>query len=247
METAGDRAPRFTADVNASPQRRPWAWLLTLALHALVLMGVVIVPLLREEPLPRIESPAIAAFLTSPLAAPAAPPPPPAPRAAAPISPVARDSATPFTIPAEVPEAALQEASLDIGLAGGIPGGVEDGVPGGVVGGIVGAVDAGPPPPPKLVSVGGVVHAPRKIKDVPTVYPDAALQARIQGVVVLECTISANGRVEDVHVVQGRPPLDAAAIEAVRKWVYTPTLVDGVPVRVLMNVTVTFVLRKGLG
>ena len=46
----------------------------------------------------------------------------------------------------------------------------------------------------------------------------------------------------DVKVLRGRPLLDQAAIEAVRQWVYTPTLLNGVPVPVMMTVTVNFKL-----
>ncbi len=241
------RAPRLAADTAPKEARRAWAWLLTLALHALALAAVVVVPLLREEPLPSKDGSTLQAFFADPIVASAPPPPPPpAPKAAATIRQTPRDSAAGFTAPLAVPSGVPQEASLDLGIEGGIPGGVDGGVPGGVVGGIVGGLDAAPPPPPRLVNVGSVVHPPRKVKDVAPVYPDVARQARIQGVVVLECTIGTNGRVEDLHVLSGLPILDSAAIEAVRQWVYTPTLLDGVPVRVLMDVTVTFALRGSL-
>ena len=60
------------------------------------------------------------------------------------------------------------------------------------------------------------------------------------GVVILECTISPQGKVSDVKVLRGIPLLDAAAIEAVKQWVYSPTLLNGVPVPVIMTVTVNF-------
>ena len=67
--------------------------------------------------------------------------------------------------------------------------------------------------------------------------------ARIEGVVVLECLISPNGRVREVKVLRSVPLLEEAAVEAVKQWVYTPTLMDGVPVPVLITVTVRFDLR----
>jgi TonB family protein len=99
-----------------------------------------------------------------------------------------------------------------------------------------------PPPPPSMqpVRVGGEIKEPRKLKDVPPVYPDIARQARVQGVVILECEIGPDGRVTEVKVLRGIPLLDAAAMEAVRQWVYTPTLLNGVPVPVIMTVTVNF-------
>ena len=91
--------------------------------------------------------------------------------------------------------------------------------------------------------VGGQIKEPRKLKDVRPRYPEEAKQARVQGVVILECTISPKGQVTDVKVLRGVPLLDAAAVEAVRQWEYTPTLLNGVPVPVIMTVTVNFRLN----
>ncbi len=60
---------------------------------------------------------------------------------------------------------------------------------------------------------------------------------------ILECSISAEGRVTDVKVMRGSPLLDQAAIDAVRQWVYTPTLLNGTPVPLVMTVTVNFKLN----
>jgi TonB family protein len=112
----------------------------------------------------------------------------------------------------------------------------------------VGSSAPAPPPPPPpdaalaVVRVGGEIKEPKKLKDVRPVYPDIARQARVQGVVILECTISPQGKVEDVKVLRSIPLLDAAAIEAVKQWEYTPTLLNGVPVPVIMTTTVSFTL-----
>jgi protein TonB len=100
-----------------------------------------------------------------------------------------------------------------------------------------------PPPPTAPVRVGGNIKTPTKTKDVRPVYPPIAQSARVQGVVILEATIGPDGRVQDVRVLRSIPLLDAAAIEAVRQWQYTPTLLNGVPVPVIMTVTVNFTLR----
>ena len=92
------------------------------------------------------------------------------------------------------------------------------------------------------VRVGGAIPEPRKVKNVSPVYPDIARQARVQGVVILECTIGPDGRIEHVTILRGVPLLDAAAVDAVKQWVYTPTLVNGAPARVIMTVTVNFKL-----
>jgi TonB family protein len=91
--------------------------------------------------------------------------------------------------------------------------------------------------------VGGNIAPPKKTKDVPPEYPAAARSARVQGVVILEATIDGAGNVEDVKVLRSVPLLDQAAIDAVKQWQYTPTLLNGQPVSVVMTVTVNFSLR----
>jgi len=97
-----------------------------------------------------------------------------------------------------------------------------------------------PPPPLKPLRVGAAVREPRKVKDVPPVYPPLAVASRIEGVVILECVLDTQGHVQDARVLRGVPLLDEAALAAVRQWAYSTTLVDGVPVPVVMTVTVTF-------
>ena len=90
------------------------------------------------------------------------------------------------------------------------------------------------------VRVGGRIMPPRKIKDVKPVYPAVAQSARISGVVTLEATIGADGKVIDAKVVHSVPLLDQAALDAVRQWEYLPTLLNGVPVPVLTTIKITF-------
>jgi TonB family protein len=93
------------------------------------------------------------------------------------------------------------------------------------------------------IRVGGSITEPHKTKDAKPLYPETAKAARIQGVVVLDCLITPEGKVTGVRVLRGIPLLDGAAVEAVRHWEYTPTLIDGKPVPVIMTVTVNFRLR----
>jgi protein TonB len=219
---------------------------ISLLLHAIAAAMIIILPILAADRLPDPAS-AVRAFFVEPMSAPAPPPPPPppAPRAASAPKvapkPVVQNNA--FVAPVEVPQEIKPEEGLDLGVEGGVPGGVEGGVPGGVVGGVVGGLpDAPPPPAQQAVRVGGQIKEPKKLKNVAPVYPDIAKQARVQGVVILECTISPQGKVTDVKVLRGIPLLDSAAIDAVKQWVYTPTLLNGVPVPVIMTVTVNFKL-----
>lgn len=212
---------------------------MSIVIHAVVLVTVVVVPLLTSAELPEPAA-AVKAFFVDPQAAPPPPPPPPppapkaaAPRAAQPVEPPSDK----FTAPVETPDQ-IRPESVDVGVEAG---GVEGGVPGGVVGGVVGGLpDA--PPRVQAVRVGGQIKEPKKVHNVSPGYPDIAKQARVQGIVILECTISPQGKVTDIKVLRGIPLLDQAAIDAVKQWVYTPTLLNGVPVPVIMTVTVNFKL-----
>ena len=90
------------------------------------------------------------------------------------------------------------------------------------------------------VKVGGGIKPPTKIKDVTPVYPEIAKSARVSGAVVIEATIGADGKVIDTKVVRSIPLLDQAAVDAVQQWEYTPALLNGAPVPVLMTVTINF-------
>jgi protein TonB len=87
---------------------------------------------------------------------------------------------------------------------------------------------------------GGDLREPRKLRHVAPIYPELAVEARVQGTVVIDCVIGEDGRVSAVTVLRGHPLLDPAAEEAVRQWRYTATLLNGVPVSVLLTVTVAF-------
>jgi TonB family protein len=88
--------------------------------------------------------------------------------------------------------------------------------------------------------VGGQIKPPTKIKDVKPVYPAIAQQARVSGPVTIEATIGSDGKVTDAKVVHSIALLDQAALDAVRQWEYTPTLLNGVPVPVVTTITVNF-------
>jgi periplasmic protein TonB len=103
-----------------------------------------------------------------------------------------------------------------------------------------------PPPPPvpaPPVRVGGAIRPPQKIVHVAPEYPEIARASRTRGVVILEAVIGEDGRVRDVRVLRGVALLDDAAIRAVRQWQFTPTLLNGQPVPVVMTVTVAFTLN----
>jgi TonB family protein len=97
--------------------------------------------------------------------------------------------------------------------------------------------------PLNAIRVGGNIKAPTKIRDVRPVYPELAQQARVQGVVIIEVIIGPDGSVQDAKVLRSIPLLDEAALDAVRQWRFTPTLLNGVPVPVIMTVTVNFTVQ----
>jgi len=90
------------------------------------------------------------------------------------------------------------------------------------------------------VRVGGKIKAPTKIKHVDPVYPAMAKSARVGGVVIVEATIGPDGKVIDAKVLRSIPLLDQAALDAVQQWEYTPVLLNGVPVPVVITVTINF-------
>ena len=71
-----------------------------------------------------------------------------------------------------------------------------------------------------------------------------AQQARVQGVVIIEALIDDRGEVANARVLRSIPMLDDAALSAVSQWQFTPTLLNGAPVGVIMTVTVNFTLME---
>jgi protein TonB len=76
-------------------------------------------------------------------------------------------------------------------------------------------------------------------------YPRLAVQARIQGTVVLQAVIGKDGTVQDLRLISGHPLLAPAAIEAVKQWRYRPYLLNNEPVEVDTQINVNFTLGGG--
>ena len=114
-------------------------------------------------------------------------------------------------------------------------------------------VDTVPPPPStpaakvesaKPVRVGGSVLEAKMIKRVVPIYPALAKQARVSGSVRLEGIIAKDGTIQQLRVISGHAWLVKAAIEAVKQWVYSPTLLNGQTVEVIAPIEVNFVLSN---
>jgi protein TonB len=154
------------------------------------------------------------------------------------------DNAAPIISPDRVREESGRERDAPertIGLVGG----TEDGPPA-TIGDIGGTTVAPPPPPPQPtepIRLHSGMTTPVKVVDVAPIYPAIARTAHVQGVVILEAVLSAQGAVESVRVLRSIPLLDQAAVDAVQQWRYAPALLNGRAVPVVMTVTVNFTLQ----
>ena len=97
---------------------------------------------------------------------------------------------------------------------------------------------------PQKIRVGGAVQAQNIISKVAPVYPPEAKQAGTQGTVQLSVVVGTDGKVESLNALSGPDVLVQAAVEAVKQWVYKPTLLNGQPVEVLTTVDVNFTLSE---
>lgn len=101
------------------------------------------------------------------------------------------------------------------------------------------------PPESRRYRVGVEVVEPTRTFAPSPVYPEAALAARLHGVVALESTIDREGRVSDVSVLRPAPlGMTEAAVEAVRQWRFEPSYLDGRPVEVVYVLTVRFIMPR---
>jgi periplasmic protein TonB len=122
-------------------------------------------------------------------------------------------------------------------------------VPGGQLGGVIGGTGTSVPIPPpqqtaakRIVRVGSNLKAPRQAYSVQPEYPALARQAHIWGTVVVNAVLDEHGNVVQARALRGHPLLIPAALKAVLQWRYEPTLLNGTPVAVEMEVTVHFSL-----
>jgi protein TonB len=218
------------------------AWPLSIGAHVAVLAAVLVIPLMAADVLPSPRE------IVDWVQATPVPEPPAAPvpvrRAAAVTQAVADQRLAPVDAPSAVGRESGIAIPADAGLADAVRGGAT--VPGGVENGVPAAFDRPPEPPPPAapVPVGGRIQRPAKISDALPDYPDIARRARVEGIVIIQAIIGKTGLVEEATVLRSIPLLDAAALAAVRQWRFTPTLLNGQPISVIMTVTVQFMLES---
>ena len=140
------------------------------------------------------------------------------------------------------------EVSLNIQMPGSFnyqelpaPGGS------GVLGSITGSFSAPAAVRPaadgtKRIAIGGNVQQSKLFSQPHPVYPPLAKQAHISGVVHLQAVIGKDGNVIDLAVISGHPLLIPSAMDAVRQWVYRPTLLNGEPVEIVTQIDVNYTL-----
>jgi periplasmic protein TonB len=248
---------------DAGKTNRSWTVIVSFIIQCIMIVVAVIIPLIHFEVLPRTQ-------LTSFLVAPPPPPPPPPPPAAAPVKMVkviprqfdAGKLMAPKAVPKDI--AIIKEEELPPpsagggGVVGGIPGGGTGGAVGGILGGVISAIpQAAPPPPPppvkveapkpvapQRIRVGGNVQSAKIVRQPRPVYPPLAKQARIQGVVRFTAIIARDGTIQSLQFISGHPLLAPSAMEAVKQWVYQPTLLNGEPVEVVTQIDVNFTLSQ---
>jgi len=156
---------------------------------------------------------------------------------------------TAIPVPLSPPEGIQPEPIVESPDPGALDVGASPtGVP---VGDFVAGGEPVPPPPPPIpslpkepVHVGGRIQAPTRLVHVNPIYPPIPLAARKEGLVILEALIAEDGTVRDVKVLRRAPLFEESAIAAVRQWRFSPTLLNGEPVPVVMTVTVGFTLER---
>jgi periplasmic protein TonB len=235
--------------------KKTWTVMLAFAAQIVLIVVAVIVPMIYFDVLPKTQ-------LTSMLVAPPPPPPPPPPPAEVPqvkvvkVIPRQFDAGrlmAPKNIPKDIAvirEDELPPPASSMGVGGGF--GATGGAASGVLGSVLSSVSSSsllPPPPPKAavvqrIKVGGNVQQANLITKIAPVYPPLAKQARIQGHVILSAVISKEGTIQDLKVNSGHPLLVQAAMDAVRRWQYKPTMLNGEPVEVSTEIDVNFTLNQ---
>ena len=208
---------------------------LSLFTHSLAIGLLIALPLLAPAVMPAVFADNHIEWVDAVLPP---PPPPPAPEDLKPVDPPPDPGAAPTAVPEGIkPEQPRLETGWENSRT----------LPGIIEGVFAKDVIAPPPPPPvpeKPVKIGGAIRPPQKIREVAPAYPAIAQAARVQGIVIIEATIGPDGQVVNARVLRSVPLLDEAALEAVRQWQYMPTLLNGVPVPVIMTVTVQFTLSR---
>jgi periplasmic protein TonB len=217
---------------------RTYTFVFSVCAHALAVGALIIVPALATDDLP--EPRRTSAFI---VVRPVLPPP-----IAIPAS--RKETAQRIESPAVAVPSASPVEMVDAVDDAPNPGTSLTGIPFGEVGSNGDLIPLPPPPPPPPapprptdpVRVGGFIQPPTRQVYVAPIYPPIALAARKEGLVILEALIAEDGTIRDVKALRPEPLFEQAAITAVRQWRFSPTLLNGERVPIVMTVTVGFSL-----
>lgn len=245
----------FEQSVLQHQRTKPWTFGISVTLQAAVAGSIVLLSILHVQKLD------MAAVKLPPIL-------PPTPRLEDAVKIVgviheggvgiARVAVHPFTMPTHIPQGIakivdVSGAAPEIGT-GGVVGSPDGVFYGNTLGALQTSQIAIPKPPAPLVKPAvepkkeplrvsqGVMEA-RLIHRVIPIYPPLARSMRVEGKVHLVGTIGKDGTMQDLKVIDGHPMLVKAAVDAVKQWVYRPTLLSGEPVDVITPIEVTFTLR----
>src|ERR1017187_759466 len=254
-----------TAAFSYDPSsKRVWTTAMGFTGQAALIGCLMLAPLVSPQTLGR-------AFLVPGLVAPGAPPAPlpPGPKPeSVPRNAAARPAVKAVLtepVAANVPPVAVaivdapEAVGSDVGERGGVAGGGDTGGRGGVsnlINQIVRVVPVVRPPevinrPPVTASAAPVkppritvVRMATPIYKVEPIYPQLAKVAGVSGVVELLGVLGTDGRIHELKVLRGHPLLVGAALDAVRRWIFEPTLLNGQAVEVAAPITVNFILKR---
>ena len=235
-------------------KNKPWTLAVSLVAQTSLVLLAALIPLIYTDQLPGLSK--WAENLVAPVP-PAAPLKPPEQQA---VSRLTGDPKV-FTAPRDIPRTV---ANIVEDVTQLVPQMTSDSI----VGAIPGPVSTNalsqmftnvtvPKPPPQPAAakpakaadtaplkVSSGVQEAKLLRRIVPIYPQIAITARIQGTVHLVGVIAKDGTIRELQVIDGSPMLVKAALDAVRQWVYKPTLLSGEPVEVIAPITVTFTLNR---
>jgi protein TonB len=237
-----------------APRRKLGLFTVSIAGHTVIVAAMIAVSLARigfPERSPR----QMVDFILAPVVK---MPPPigvPRPAAAAPRPAAQKPAAVtaPQVVPPDIPvvprstaadmvpiatssDAISGQGSSDTTGVGSGPAGSRDGVPGGV-----GDTPSVPEPATQIYRIGSGVSQPIVIHRVQPVYPPLALRAHIEGSVTVQCIVNRSGEIRDVVVIRSSfGAFEQSAVDAVRRWRFTPGMLAGKPVDTIFELTVNF-------
>lgn len=231
--------------------KKPWNFVASFGMQLFVVSVALLIPLIFRDQLPNVH------WMDIVVAPPVSAPPLPVQPAQSSGSTASVRSAAahrPFVwnprAMVQSPSSAVMDFTPDAPPNVGVP----DSIGGRTNNTFIPNIVALPPPPPPKPTVQNPPAGPLRVtselqmakvlrKVIPE-YPALARSARISGVVRLIGIIGKDGTIQNLQLVSGHPLLAHAALEAVRQWVYKPTLLDGKPVEVIAPIEVNFTLGQ---